>query len=94
MVKAANGQVNSLVFKLKMADRTQDSREIIKLTAVCDAVIGQKYSHHMTAVHTLQCRLKVSGAKRVATLYINHHHHHFIRSVAVADNRTIQKKTR
>jgi len=24
----------------------------------------------------------------------HHHHHHFIRSVAVADNRTIQKKTR
>jgi len=24
----------------------------------------------------------------------HHHHHHCIRSVAVADNRTIQKKTR
>jgi len=31
----------------------QHSREIIKFAAVRDAVIGQKYSHQSTAVHTL-----------------------------------------
>ena len=34
------------------------------------------------------------GANRYPLQAYHHHHHHFIRSVAVADNRTIQKKTK